>query len=198
MKPEDVLIFDSREKFHSWLAENHASKSFQWVGFYKKAAGISALSYPDAVEEALCFGWIDGQLGGIDDRSHAIRFTPRRKGSVWSNVNVKRMDELIAAGRVQPSGLAAYEARRADRTGVYSAENPELDLSADLEARFQASPEAWASWNRQPPGYRRQAKWWVMTAKREETRIRRLDALIAVHGSGNPIDMANMPRMSQK
>ncbi len=180
-----------------WISTTTAA-NHQWVGFYKKTAGRKAMNYPDAVEEALCFGWIDGQLGGIDEHSHAIRFTPRRPGSIWSNVNVRRMKALIAAGRVHRSGLAVFEARRADRTGVYSSENPPLEFTPELEARFRAQTAAWDFWNQQPAGYRRQMTWWVMNAKREETRSRRMDALIDQHATGERIDPTRLPKMSQR
>jgi uncharacterized protein YdeI (YjbR/CyaY-like superfamily) len=196
VKPENVRFFDSAADFRAWLQANHDTADHQWVGFYKKAAERTAMPYPDAVEEALCFGWIDGQLSGIDELSHAIRFTPRRAGSIWSNLNVRRMQSLIDAGRVYPAGTAAFEARRADRTGVYSSENPPLELTADLERRFLANEAAWDFWNRQPQGYRRQMTWWVMTAKRDETRLRRVDALIAQHATGQRIDPTRLPKMS--
>ena len=158
-----MIFFETASDFRSWLDLNHDRANHQWVGFHKKTAGRSGMSYADAVEEALCFGWIDGQLGGIDEHSHAIRFTPRRPGSIWSNVNVRRMKGLIGAGRVHRSGLAAFEARRADRTGVYSSENQPLEFTADLEALFRANSAAWAFWNCQPPSYRRQMTWWVMS-----------------------------------
>lgn len=198
MRPENVIFFDTASDFRSWLAKNHDTTSFRWVGFYKKSAGRSAMAYTDAVEEALCFGWIDGQLGGIDEHSHAIRFTPRRAGSIWSNVNVRRMNGLIEAGRVEKSGFAAFEARSDDRTGVYSSENPPLEFTAELEARFQRHGAAWDFWSQQPPGYRRQMTWWVMNAKREETRSRRMDALIEQHGTGERVDPTRLPKVGKK
>jgi uncharacterized protein YdeI (YjbR/CyaY-like superfamily) len=198
VKPDKVLFFDTAADFRSWLDLNHDRTNHQWVGFYKKGSRHKAMSYDDAVEEALCFGWIDGQLGGIDEHSHAIRFTPRRATSIWSNVNVRRMKVLIADGRVHRSGLAAYEARRPDRTGVYSSENPPLEFTTDLEARFRANTAAWGFWSQQPPGYRRQLMWWVMNAKRDETRSRRMDALIERHATGERITPTSLPKMSQR
>ena len=198
MKPEKVLFFENASDFRSWLDLNHDRANHQWVGFYKKGARQKSMSYPDAVEEALCFGWIDGQGGGLDEHSHAIRFTPRRPASIWSTVNVRRMNSLIAAGRVHRSGLAVFEARRSDRTGVYSSENPPLEFTDDLEARFREDGAAWDFWGAQPPSYRRQMTWWVMSAKREETRGRRMEALIEHHATGERIVPTRMPKMSQR
>jgi len=198
LKPENVLFFDSQAEFRAWLERNHDKSAYQWVGFYKKAAAITALDYDQAVEEALCFGWIDGQGAGIDDIRRAIRFTPRRKGSIWSNVNVRRIQGLIEAGRVAPSGLAAFQARRADRTGVYSSENAPLEFSDELEARFRANEPAWEFWNKQPAGYRRQMTWWVMNARRDETRSRRMAALIEQHATGQRIEPTRLPKMSER
>jgi uncharacterized protein YdeI (YjbR/CyaY-like superfamily) len=198
LRPENVVFFDSQAQFRTWLEANHDKLEFQWVGFYKRAAQRASLEYNDAVEEALCFGWIDGQGAGIDEISRAIRFTPRRKGSIWSNVNVRRMNDLIERGRVAPSGLAAFEARRADRVGVYSSENPPAVFSDELEARFRANPASWEFWSKQPPGYRRQMTWWVMNAKRDETKTRRMDALIEQHATGQRIEPTRLPKVSER
>jgi len=198
VKPENVRFFDSRANFRDWLAENNDKADFQWIGFYRRTSGHGGLDYTEAVEEALCFGWIDGQGAPIDDEKRAIRFTPRRKGSIWSNVNVRRIQGLIEQGRVAPAGMAAFEARRPDRVGIYSSENPPLDFSEELEARFRANDASWQFWNRQPPGYRRQMTWWVMIAKRDETRSRRMDALIEQHASGQRIQPTRLPKLSER
>jgi len=198
VKPENVTYFDSATHFRAWLEKNHETSDYQWLGFYRKSAGKQAIDYDDAVHEALCFGWIDGQGAGIDDVRRAVRFSKRRAGSIWSNVNVARMHALIEAGRVAPAGMAAFEARRADRVGVYSSENPPLDFSYELEARFRANGPSLEFWNRQPPGYRRQMTWWVMTAKRDETRSRPMDALIDQHATGQRIEPTRLPKMSER
>lgn len=198
MKPHDVRFFDAASDLRFWLEANHASADQVWIGFYKKGSSRRATTYPEAVDEALCFGWIDGQLGGLDPESYAIRFTPRRAGSLWSTTNVVRIGELTDAGRMHPSGIRAFEARRADRTGLYISDMSSIALPAELEAVFRAKAVAWDFWNRQPPGYRRQMTWWVISAKRDETRQRRLEALIEEHGAGRRIDPINLPKVSAK
>jgi uncharacterized protein YdeI (YjbR/CyaY-like superfamily) len=137
------------------------------------------------VDEALCFGWIDGVRKRVDETSYANRFTPRRARSTWSAVNIKRVQELIAAGRMRPAGLAAFEARSGDRTGVYSYEQRrEAALEPLQEERFRANAAAWEYWKAAPPGYRKMATWWVVSAKKPETRERRLGQLIEDSSAG--------------
>jgi uncharacterized protein YdeI (YjbR/CyaY-like superfamily) len=158
------------------------------VGYFKKASGRASMTWPESVDEALCFGWIDGIRKGIDDERYMIRFTPRRVGSVWSAVNIGRVAVLTDEGRMRPAGLAAFEARREDRSGIYSYEQrDEAAFPADVEERFRAAEEAWAWFGAQPKGYRQQTIRWVMTAKREETRERRLAILIADSAAGQRI-----------
>jgi uncharacterized protein YdeI (YjbR/CyaY-like superfamily) len=196
VKPENVRFFDSASEFRAWLADNHASAPSQWVGFYKKAAGLRGLTYDEAVIEALCFGWIDGQTNRVDDLAITTRFSPRRRTSNWSESNLRRMADLIAAGRVHPAGLLAFETRLALVAPEYSYESRPLELPEELASIFRANDAAWAFWNRQPPGYRRQMTWWVVSAKREETRLRRLAALIDEHAAGRRIDPLNLPKVS--
>jgi uncharacterized protein YdeI (YjbR/CyaY-like superfamily) len=188
VKPENVLFFDTPAEFRAWLETNHETADSQWVGFHKKASGRGGLTWNEAVLEALCFGWIDGQGAPIDEHSRAIRFSKRRSGSIWSTVNMRHMDNLLAAGKVSPAGIRAYEARRPDRIGVYSHDSGKADFPADLEARFRADGPAWDFWNRQPPSYRRQMTWWVISAKRDETRERRLTALISESAAGQRLN----------
>jgi uncharacterized protein YdeI (YjbR/CyaY-like superfamily) len=196
VKPHDVRFFDAASDLRSWFEANHASAGQQWIGFYKKGSGRSAMTYAEAVDEALCFGWIDGQLGGLDEQSYAIRFTPRRAGSLWSTANVKRIGELKDARRMHAAGLTAFEARRADRTGLYISDMSSIELPAELEADFRANAAAWDFWNQQPPSYRRQMTWWVISAKRDDTRQRRLTALVDEHAAGRRIDPLNLPKVS--
>ena len=195
-KPEEVLFFESAADFRRWLEANHETRSEAWVGYYKKVTGRGGLTYAQALDEALCFGWIDGQGCSLDDQSYTNRWTPRRAQSIWSTVNVKRVGELIAAGRMQPAGLAAFRARTREMTGVYLSDMDPDALPPDLIQAFQASTPAWEFWSRQPPGYRRQMMWWVLSAKRDETRRHRLTALIEEHAQGRRIDPLHLPKLA--
>ena len=167
-------------------------RSEQWVGFHKVGTGKTGITYSQALDEALCFGWIDGVRRG-GHATWSIRFTPRQKGSIWSAVNSKRIEELIAEGRVAPPGLAAYEGRDREKQKLYSFENREKGLAPDYEARFRADTKAWAWFESMPRSYRHPAIWWVMSAKREETRARRLATLIADSAAGRKIKPLRRP-----
>ena len=171
----DPVFFATCEGFRSWLDANHASATELLVGFYKRGSGKPGLTWPESVDEALCYGWIDGRRRGLDAESYTIRFTPRKPRSKWSAVNLRRVPELVAEGRMLPAGLAAYE-RRVE--AGYSYERAAPAFSAEHEARFRADPGAWVFWEAQPPGYRRLNTFRVVSAKREETRHRRLERLI--------------------
>lgn len=173
-----ALFFPTPDHFRNWLEEHHDLCDELWVGFYKKATGRPSMTWPESVDEALCYGWIDGLRKSIDEVSYKIRFTPRRKGSHWSRVNLERASVLIDGGRMRPPGLAAYEARDPDNSGRASHEQDEAELTDDQVAAFKARPGAWDFWRAQPPGYRKQATWWLISAKREDTRERRLATLI--------------------
>ncbi|HET9946348.1 MAG TPA: YdeI/OmpD-associated family protein [Actinomycetes bacterium] len=169
----------------AWFAEHASSEPELLVGYWRKGTGKPSITWPESVDEALCVGWIDGIRRRIDDESYSIRFTPRRTGSTWSAVNVRRVGELTAAGRMQEAGLAAFAARRAGRSGTYSHEqSAEPRLDADAERVFRADREGWAFFTAQPPSYRRAAVWWVVSAKRAETRDRRLAQLVADSHAG--------------
>jgi len=178
------IFFETPAGFRAWLAANHATAGELWVGFYKKGSGRPSLTWPESVDEALCYGWIDGLRRRLDDVSYIIRFTPRRPGSTWSEVNTRRAAELLAAGQMQPAGLAAYEARDLDKTRLYSYEARHQPLDSAYEADFRADAAAWAYWEAQPAHYRHGATHWVMSAKREETRRKRLATLIADAAAG--------------
>ena len=171
--------FATPAEFRKWLRKYHASASELWVGFHKKASGKPSLTWPESVDEALCFGWIDGIRKSVDATSYTIRFTPRRKGSIWSTVNTKRAQELIGEGRLQPAGLRAFEVRDPVKSGVYSFEQRKaIEFSAELLAKFRANRKAWTSWQSCPPWYRRTSSHWVSSAKKEETRERRFATLL--------------------
>jgi len=173
-----VRYFSSASSFHQWLEKNHDQVSELWVGFHKKHSGKKSITYPEALDEALCFGWIDGLRKTIDEDSYTIRFTPRKPKSNWSVVNTRRVNQLIELGRMKRSGLEAFDLRDSQRSGVYSFESTPRKLAAPYEKRFRAKKKAWEYFLQQPPGYRKTATFWVMSAKKEETRLRRLDRLI--------------------
>jgi uncharacterized protein YdeI (YjbR/CyaY-like superfamily) len=183
----EPVFFATPAAFRQWLRKHHKTAAEVWVGYYKKASGHPSITYPESLDEALCFGWIDGIRKSIDGERYTNRFTPRRPGSNWSLVNVRKVEALIAAGRMQPAGRAAYEARDEKKTGVYSFENRPVSLPPALEARFRKQAAAWRFWDAQPPGYRRMMCWFVMSAKRDETRLRRLERLIAECAAGRRI-----------
>lgn len=175
----DPIFFETPADFRAWLADNHASAESLWVGFYKKGSGRKSMTWPEAVDEALCYGWIDSVRKGIDAESYANRFTPRKKGSVWSAVNIARIQALTEAGRMQPTGHAAFRARKEDRSGIYSHEQGDVELPEPYLGLLQAHPAAWRFHQQQPPSYRKAVNWWVASAKKDETRRKRLDSLLA-------------------
>ena len=185
--PKRIEIFPSAAEFRDWLVANHATAAEVWIGYYKKGVAMASVSYPESVDEALSFGWIDGITRRIDDEVYATRFTPRRKRSNWSAVNVARVGELTAAGRMHPAGVSAFEARTSDKTGVYSYENRPADLPAEYRRQLEANRRASSWWQAQTHGYRRVATWWVVSAKREATRERRMATLIADCAAGRVI-----------
>jgi uncharacterized protein YdeI (YjbR/CyaY-like superfamily) len=194
MKPR---FFRSGEEFRSWLEKKHANAPEQWVGFYKKGSGKKGITYAEAVDEALCFGWIDGVTKSVDQARWMIRFTPRKRKSNWSAVNIKRFGELRASGRVALAGLEAFERR--DRTErKYSYEAPPKRLDPQYEKRFKADRRAWAFWEQAPPSYRKAAMFWVMSAAREETRERRLGVLIEHSGNGERVPPLTPPKLGKK
>ncbi len=179
-----VRIFRTPAAFRQWLERNHASAEALFVGYYKRGVAKPAMTYPQAVEEALCFGWIDGITYRIDDELTATRFTPRRRTSSWSAVNIAKMAELRAAGRLHPAGVRAFEERDRRKDASYSYERPPLELEPAMVRRFRAEPEAWRHWQADQPAYRRAASFWVMSAKKPETRERRFAELLGVSGRG--------------
>jgi uncharacterized protein YdeI (YjbR/CyaY-like superfamily) len=179
-------FFATPDEWRAWLEEHHATESELLVGFHKRGSGRLSMTWPESVDEALCFGWIDGVRRRIDDDSYAIRFTPRRPRSRWSRVNVARVAELTREGRMRPAGLAAFEARTEEGTYSYEQQRDTV-LDEPHERRLRADPAAWAFFSARPPSYRRAAIHWVMSAKREETRDRRLEQLVACSAQGRPV-----------
>jgi uncharacterized protein YdeI (YjbR/CyaY-like superfamily) len=181
-------FFATPDAFRAWLEAHHETETELLVGFYKRDSGKPSITWPQSVDEGLCFGWIDGVRRGIDEVSYTIRFTPRKPRSNWSAINVKRMSELIALGRVSPAGMAAFEKRAAARTGIYSYENRhKAKLTEADEREFRRNKKAWAYFEAQAPSYQRICYWWVVSAKREETRQSRLATLISDSALGRKI-----------
>jgi len=176
MKPK---FFPSPSAWHAWLDEHHEKQDELLVGFYKVGSGKASITWPEAVDGALCFGWIDGVRKSLGESSYVIRFTPRRAKSVWSAVNIKRVAELSASGLMRPRGVQAFELRTGNRSEIYAYEQRKgAKLEGAYEKQFRANQKAWKFFQAQPPWYQRTASWWVISAKKEETRLKRLGQLI--------------------
>ncbi len=181
-------FFATPAQWRVWLQQHHATARELWVGFHKRGSGRASMSWPESVDEALCFGWIDGVRKRLDDTSYVIRFTPRRAGSIWSTVNLGRVRELTRQGLMGPAGLSAFEGRRPGRSGLYAYEQRKTAaLPAAMTRRFKRDRKAWAFYQKQAAWYRRTAAWWVVSAKKEATRERRLATLIGDSAAGRPI-----------
>jgi uncharacterized protein YdeI (YjbR/CyaY-like superfamily) len=185
MKPR---FFESAADFRKWLAKHHAKERELLVGFHRKASG-RGITYRDALDEALAHGWIDGVRKRLDGESYSIRFTPRSPGSVWSAINIRRVQELIAAARMCEPGLRAFQERDEDKTRRYSYEREQQRFDPAVEATLRANAKAASFFDAQPPGYRKIVTFWIMSAKKEETRARRMALLIERSASGKRIDL---------
>lgn len=177
-QPKDVRFFPTPAKLRAWLKANHATATDLWVGMYRKGTGKKTLTWPEVVDQALSFGWIDGVRYGLDDDAYATRLTPRKARSNWSAINIKRVGELEQLGLMSAAGRAAFAARDEARSRVYSYENRHLGLDPALVPEFKKHAAAWEWFSAQPPWYRNTAGYWVSSAKREETRVRRFEKLI--------------------
>jgi uncharacterized protein YdeI (YjbR/CyaY-like superfamily) len=177
--PVKPQFFLTSSAWRAWLEEHHSEAEELWVGFHKRQSGRPSITWPESVDGALCFGWIDGIRKSIDEFSYQIRFTPRKPRSVWSAINVKRVTELSALGLMHATGLAAFEKRDEKRSGIYAYEQRKTaKLPPAYEKEFRSQPQAWTFFQSQPPWYRRTCTWWVISAKKEETRSKRLASLI--------------------
>jgi uncharacterized protein YdeI (YjbR/CyaY-like superfamily) len=184
--PITPAFYASPEEWRAWLEAHHGDTREHWVGFHKVGSGRPSITWPEAVDQALCFGWIDGVRRRVDETSYMIRFTPRKKTSKWSLVNARRVGELREAGLMRPAGIAAFEAR--SETATYSYEQRDAAaFDPERQRRLRANAAAWEHFSAQPPWYRRTATHWVMSAKREETRDRRLAQLIEDSAAGRRI-----------
>jgi uncharacterized protein YdeI (YjbR/CyaY-like superfamily) len=182
-----IKFFKSPADFRAWLQSHHDSTQELWVGYYKKGSGSPSITWPESVDEALCFGWIDGIRKSIDDVSYKIRFTPRKSSSSWSVINIKRVEELSKNGLMMPAGLEAYKKRKEYKSGIYSYEQRSAELPAPYEKRLKQNKAAWDFFHAQSAAYRKLAFWWVVSAKKEETRLQRLDKLIEESAGGRRI-----------
>jgi len=182
-------FFAAQSAFRKWLAKHHGSARELWVGFYRKESGQGGITYPEALDEALCFGWIDGLRKAVDDSSYTIRFTPRK---------ADRVEELIKLGRMQKPGLTAFETRDSEKSQRYSYERYTCRLEAAHEKRFKANAKAWEFFRAQAPWYQRTTTWWVVSARREETRLKRLATLIADSEKGRRIGLVDYPKRKRK
>ncbi len=173
-----ITFFSNQREFRDWLKRNHRKETEIIVGFYKVGTGKPSMTWPESVDQALCFGWIDGIRKSIDEESYCIRFTPRNPSSNWSAVNIKKAEELIKKGLMEPAGLALYKNRKADKSGKYSYENKPAKLPAGYEKRFKANKEAWRFFTSQAPSYQKSVFYWILSAKRQATQISRLEKVI--------------------
>jgi uncharacterized protein YdeI (YjbR/CyaY-like superfamily) len=185
MKPK---FFATAAAWREWLEKYHDQKQELLVGFHKRGSGRPSITWPESVDQALCFGWIDGVRRSIDEDSYTIRFTPRKTQSTWSAVNIRRVEELTRQGLMHPAGLKAFERRTANRSAIYAFEQRERpEFTEEQLKRFQANRVAWNFFQAKPPWYRRTATWWVVSAKRPETREKRLSTLIEDSEHGRTI-----------
>lgn len=175
---QDPVFFAQPADFREWLEMHHRTEDVLWVGFYKKDSGIPSITWPESVDQALCYGWIDGLRKSVDDVSYKIRFTPRRKTSNWSAVNLNRMEELIPLGLVTEWGMKAYAKRKSEKSGIYSYETTPKQLSEEFKKRLKSNATAHAFFENLAPGYKKNTIYWVMSAKKEETRQKRFQILI--------------------
>lgn len=177
-------FFRAPADLRKWFRKSHATASELWIGFYKVGSGKPSITWPESVDEALCCGWIDGVRKAVDEHGYKIRFTPRRPRSVWSAVNIKRVTALSDEKRMLPAGLKAFAARLENKSGIYSYERRPQDLPEPYLAEMKRHKAAWAFFAAQPPSYRKVMTWFILSAKREETRLQRLEKLIRVSATG--------------
>ena len=191
-------FFATPSEFRKWLERHHGEAKELWVGFHKKSSGKLSIAWPEAADQALCFGWIDGNRKRIDDASYSIRFTPRKPNSTWSAVNMKRAQILSKLALMRPAGLKAFAARRREKSGIYSYEQRTTTrFSNTYQQQFRANKTGWAFFQSQAPWYRRAAIWWVISARKEETRRKRLATLIKYSARGRPIPPLTRPNTTK-
>lgn len=182
----EIKFFVNQKEFRKWLHKNHGKAVELWVGFYKKVTGKPSITWPESVDEALCYGWIDGLRKSIDEGTYRIRFTQRRAGSNWSDVNIRRVEELKKLGKMNPAGIQAFEKRKKNPTSS-SDRRKEIELSKQFEDELKANKKAWKYFNALAPSFRNMSVAWVMSAKKEETKLRRLSVLIESSEKGRKV-----------
>jgi uncharacterized protein YdeI (YjbR/CyaY-like superfamily) len=182
-----MRFFKTPSDFRKWLEAHHATTPELWVGFYKRNSGKPSLTWPESVDEALCFGWIDGIRKSVDEESYTIRFSPRRPTGTWSAVNIRRAEELEREGRMRSAGRQAFEARKENRSGIYSYEQRSPELPEPYQTRLRSNQAAWDFYSAQSPSYRKTVNWWVLSAKKEQTRLSRLQTLIEDSARGRDV-----------
>lgn len=193
MEATDIKYFKTPSELRKWFRANHKKSMELWLGFYKKNSGKLSVTYPEALDEALCFGWIDGIRKKIDDERYTNRFTPRKPRSYWSAVNIKKAKALIQSGKMEKPGLIEFEKRDKKKSGSYSFERKNVKLDPGYEKLFKTNKKAWKFFQSMPPSYKKPALWWVVIAKQEETRLRRLKQLITDSENGLRIKELRRP-----
>ncbi|MFI5134325.1 MAG: YdeI family protein [Chitinophagales bacterium] len=191
MPAKNPTFFADQNSFRKWFEANHDRVFELAVGFYKVNSGKASITWPQAVDVALCFGWIDGVRKSLGEESYMIRFTPRKEKSIWSAVNIWRVEELSKLKLMHPKGIAAFEKREEKRSRIYSFEQKEISFSKEFEKQFRKNKKAWNNFHRMPPSYRKPAMWWVISAKTEETKLKRLVILIQDSQAGKKIKRLN-------
>jgi uncharacterized protein YdeI (YjbR/CyaY-like superfamily) len=174
----DILFFETPAQFRNWLKKNHQKKTELYVGFYKKGSGKISITWSQAVDQALCYGWIDSVRKSIDTESYCNRFTPRKATSIWSAINIKKVEELVAQGLMTPAGQKAFDLRKDNKMGIYAHEKEPATLSPVFTKQFKKNKKAWVFFNAQPPSYKKNTLHWIMSAQQEKTRLNRLEKTI--------------------
>jgi len=177
-------FFKTPADFRHWLDRHHAAETALLVGFHKVGSGKPSMTWPESVDEALCVGWIDGVRRSLGTDAYTIRFSPRRTGSIWSAINIRKAEALIAEGRMRPAGLQAFEARTSDKSMIYAYEQRSAEMPEQYARVMKKNKQAWSFFSAQPPGYRKRMCWWIASAKQEATRLSRLEKLIAASTAG--------------
>jgi uncharacterized protein YdeI (YjbR/CyaY-like superfamily) len=178
------IFFGNQSEFRAWLEQYHLTAKELWVGYYRVETGKPSMTWSQSVDQALCFGWIDGIRQKVDEESYCIRFTPRKPGSTWSRINIAKVEEMIRQGLMFPAGLEAFKLRKENKSGIYSFENVVKDLPEEYSVIFRKNEQAWEFYCAQPPSYRKTMTHWILSAKQEATKMKRLERLIAESGKG--------------